>query len=145
MIGPYPASLIPPPGSSGLTRLQLAMMEQRISAKILSDITHIPGPTLSQYCLGRRHISRSHLPLLAIALAVTPPQWLRGYATEEDCVVIEDEWSDENPFFYWRNFKVRPDYMLPDNPVKPHLVDHTAEVHQYEYRSYGQATPWINK
>lgn len=82
---------------SGLTRLQLACMDQRISLQILGDMTRIPPPLLSNYALGRRNISRHHLPILAIALAIHPPAELRGYATPAQCYVDEHEMSETNP------------------------------------------------
>jgi hypothetical protein len=72
-----------PEGKLGMTRLQLALMQQRISITILSDITLIPKPTLSQYVHGVRQISRNHLPLLSIALDV-PTGHLLGNVTDQE-------------------------------------------------------------
>ena len=127
-----PEAATPPQGSAGITRLQLHMMDQRISQRILSDLTHIPGPTLSQYALGHRNISRRHLPILALALGINPPTALVGYATADECPVMENEWSDDNPFYYRRNYTTRQPFMDPVSPIKRHSYPHNAEVHLYE-------------
>ena len=101
---------LPPVGASGLTRLQLHMMEQRISQRVLSEMTAIPAPTISQYCLGVRSISKRHLPLLATCLGLTHPQLLAGYATPDECPVLPNEWTDDNPFGFRRNY-TSPHYL----------------------------------
>ena len=74
------------PDGKVCTRLALALMDQHIPIPVLSDITLIPKPTLSQYVHGVRNISRSHLPLLSIALDI-PPGYLVGYVTENEVVL----------------------------------------------------------
>ncbi len=125
-----PHRITPPPGSSGLTRLQLHMMQQRITQRMLSEACHIPAPTISQYSLGHRNISKSHLPLLSIALSV-PPHLLTGYATTAEVLVIPGEWSETNPFYYRRRFSTRPPYMDTADPIKPHVYPHNAKVKRY--------------
>lgn len=100
---------------SGLTRLMFELMDQKISQAVLSEMTGIPKPTLSQYANGVREISRTHLPVLAVALGVTPPTSLRAPLTENYCIVVENEWSDTNPFYYHRNYTTRSMYMDPNN------------------------------
>lgn len=79
---------------SGLTKLQLACMEQNISLHVLGEMTRIPPPLLSNYALGKRSISRHHYPILAIALDETD---LRGLATPTQVYVDEHEISEHNP------------------------------------------------
>ena len=101
---------------AGITRLALQMMEQRITATVLTELTQIPTPTLSQYCLGVRTISRRHYPILAIALGTNN---LNGMAEDDECWVIDDEWSEENPLKHYRN-------------NHPHSYPHNATPHKYE-------------
>lgn len=81
----------------GLTKLSFYCMDQRISYVILGEMTQIPAALVSMYAIGRRPISRTHLPLLSLALGVAPKDLL-GYCTDEEVFVDEDEWSDSNPY-----------------------------------------------
>ena len=85
---------------AGITRLALQMLQQRISATVLTELTQIPTPTVSQYCMGTRTISRRHYPILSIALGTTN---LNGYATPDECFVIDGELSENNPLTFHRN------------------------------------------
>lgn len=71
-------------------------MEQRISFQVLGEMTRIPPALLSNYAIGKRQISRHHLPILSIALDV-PPNELRGYAPASLVFVDEDELTPTNP------------------------------------------------
>lgn len=102
---------------AGITRLALQMMEQRITATVLTELTQIPTPTLSQYCLGQRAISRRHYPILAIALGTNN---LQGMAEDDECWVVDNEWSEENPL------------QLQRWHTRPHQYPHHLTPHQYE-------------
>jgi len=112
------------PGSnlSGLTRFSLACMEQAISLQILAEMTRIPAPTLSNYALGRRRISRTHLPILAIALDIHPATDLRGLANGDQVFIDEDELSEYNPL------PIRYYYQLyPWHPNRPRQIYYPPE------------------
>ncbi len=119
----------PPPNSAGITRIALHMMDQHISQRVLSEMTAIPAPTISQYMNGQRSISRRHLPLLSIALAVHP---LQGYAGENECFVVEGEWCDDNPFYYRRSYRSGATGITSNTPARRHSYPHNAAVHKYE-------------
>jgi len=88
-------------------------MEQRISLLVLGEMTHIPPPLLSMYANGHRSISRHHLGILAVALAITPPSALRGYCTPDQVFVDEDEWSEYHPLPKRNKYRLIPRHPLP--------------------------------
>lgn len=76
-------------------------MAQRIPVFALADMTTIPAALLSQYICGRRAISRHHLAILSIALAV-PPDQLREKTPPALVVIDENEWGNDNPMPLYR-------------------------------------------
>jgi transcriptional regulator with XRE-family HTH domain len=95
--------------NAGLTKLALACMDQRISLTVLGEMTHIPAPLLSMYANGRRRISRRHTYILGVALNI-PATELRGYATDDQIFIDEEEWSENHPLPKRNNYHLTPRY-----------------------------------
>jgi hypothetical protein len=106
----------------GLTRMSLHMMDQRIPQTVIAELTGIPAPTISQYAIGTRRISKRHLPILALALGLATDK-LVGYATDDECFVLENEWCDTNPFYYLRKYSTRSPCMDNNNPIVHHKAE----------------------